>query len=135
MKENYFKNSIAEMWIEDDILYVRHNQNVVITKEVAIDMVKERLLICENTTYPMFFDTRGIKYATKEAREYTKGGEGMRCINAGGFLVNNAVLEILVNYYLKFNRPKVPVKLFTDETKALKWLRQFKSSVSINQLR
>lgn len=126
MKENYFKNAIAEMWIEDGILYVKHNNDVVVTKEAAVTMVRERLRICENTSYPMFFDSRGMKYATKEAREYTKQSDGVKYIKAAAFIVNNTALKIFINYYYKVNPLPVPVKLFTDGQKAIQWLQQFK---------
>jgi len=122
------------MWIEDGIFYVIHTEGVVITKEIAVSQVNERLRISNGVIYPMYIDARGIKYATKDAREYTKGADGIKYINAGGFLINNAVLEILTNYYFKFNRPKIPVKLFTDQAKALQWLQQFKNPIKIHQL-
>ena len=126
MKQNYFKNSIAEMWVEDGIFYIVHAEGNVITKEIAISHVQERLKLTEGITYPMFIDSRGVKYVTKEAREYLNKGDGVKYISAGAFFINSSVSKIIGNYYLKFTRPPIPARLFTDHDKALQWLQRFK---------
>jgi len=133
MRRNYFKNPYGEMWIEDGIFYVVHAEGNVITKDIAISQVYERFKLTEGITYPMFIDSRGLKYVTKDAREYLNKGDGVKYINAGAFLINSSVQEIIGNYFLKFTRPPIPARLFTRQEKALLWLQQFKNPVTINQ--
>jgi len=126
MRQNYFKNTYGEMWIEDGIFFVTYNEGVIITKEIMVYLVSERLRITENTTFPMLFDTRGMKYATKEAREYSNQGDGIKYLSAAAFVVNSTVLQIFMNYYLKIYPFSFPVRLFIDGDKALQWLQRFK---------
>ena len=127
MKENYFKNFIAEFWIENGILYLIYQQEAVVDKEAAIYLIKERHKMTNKVSYPMFVDLRGMKYITRDAREELKKGDGIKYVTAGAFLINNTIIRILSDYFIKFDKPPIPIKLFTDQEKALQWLQQFKN--------
>ena len=118
MRENYFKSPYLEMWIEGGILWGIYQQGIVVTKEVAVSQIKERIRITNEVTYPIFIDLRGVKYFTKEAREELKKGDGIKYISAGGFLINSVILRIFGDYFIKLEKPTVPVKIIyrTEES-------------------
>ena len=57
-----------------------------------------------------------------EAREFAASEESNQYTIADAFVVKNNALKLVGNFYLTFNKPKVPSKLFTDEDKAIAWL-------------
>jgi len=132
MKESYFENESVVLYIQEGIVFCIYKEDVVVSFEFAKVMVDQRLIITQDKVYPLFADIRGLKYTTKEARTYLKG-KGAQGLSSSAFLINSAVQQILGNYFIKFDRPPIPIRLFTDYEKALQWLQQFKNSVTINQ--
>ena len=50
--------------------------------------------------------------------------EGAECITASALLVESALSRMIGNIFLTINKPDVPVKLFTNEQEAKKWLME-----------
>ena len=120
------ENEYLKLFIEDGMVKVFYKPDSVISLSAAQYMVKERLRICHDKTYPLFADIRGLKYMSKEARDFIKQGDGVKGVSSFAALLNNSVQATLGNYFLKFSPPLLPSRLFTDEEKALQWLAKFK---------
>jgi hypothetical protein len=75
--------------------------------------------------YPMIVDTTLAKSITKEARDYfsMKGRESK--IVAFAILINSPLSKIIANFFMGLNKPRVPVKLFTDEDLAIEWCKNY----------
>ncbi len=61
---------------------------------------------------------------TKEVREESLNPEKEKYIIAQAILVKNFANKLVGNFYIKFQKPKVPNKLFSSEAEALKWLEK-----------
>ena len=127
VREQYYKDEYGEMWIEDGIIQYIFSPGIIITEEVAINIVRDRIRISKGHTYPSLIDTTQMQYITKEAREYLSKGDGIRYLNSGAFLVKSKVQVIFVNFFLMINKPALPSKLFTNNEEAINWLQQFKN--------
>ena len=57
-----------------------------------------------------------------ESRDFSASSEGQRFTIADAIVVSNLGQRILVNFYLKFNKPTKPSKAFTTEVQAIDWL-------------
>ena len=62
---------------------------------------------------------------TKEAREYGASEEGLKFSLAEAFVLNSLAHKILANFYIKFNKPKVPTQFFKTKEEATVWLLTF----------
>jgi hypothetical protein len=62
--------------------------------------------------------------ATKEAREYSSKNipEGRL---AEAILIKSLPVRLMGQFYINFNKPKVPTKMFDKENEALTWLNKF----------
>ncbi|HEY1037941.1 MAG TPA: hypothetical protein VGF30_00970 [Bacteroidia bacterium] len=58
----------------------------------------------------------------KEAREFSASPEGMRYTKADAFVVHSTAQSMLVNFYLKINKPPQPSRSFHKREDAIKWL-------------
>jgi hypothetical protein len=63
-----------------------------------------------------------------EAREYMASHESTKYSLAEAYVVKSTAQKILVNFYLKFNKPTVPTRFFSDPKKAEQWLLSFKKT-------
>lgn len=115
------------MWIENGIVYSIHPPNDVITLEIAKENVRQRLILTEGKTYPMFSDIRNVLSVDKAAREYLSEGEAIEGLNAGALLIKTQIEKILSNIWMLLNKPPRPLKTFTNKEAAIAWLEQFKS--------
>ncbi len=60
---------------------------------------------------------------TKEAREHELSNYDLSL--ADGIVVKNLPTRIMTRFYLKFNPPKHPYKIFAKEEEAIIWLMEF----------
>ena len=62
----------------------------------------------------------------KDAREYMASTESTRYALAQAFVIKSLGQKILANFYVKVNKPEVPVKIFNSKILAEKWLLELK---------
>jgi hypothetical protein len=58
-----------------------------------------------------------------EAREYV--AKHKRAPELGlrsALLVNSIGIKLIANFFVRFNKPNIPTRLFNDERKAIEWL-------------
>ena len=63
----------------------------------------------------MFIDNKTREYAAAQYRTHVAGQ---------AILIDSKISSYFANIFLKFSKPKVPTKLFTDEDDAIKWLKK-----------
>jgi hypothetical protein len=125
MNSDYYMDINMKMWIEDGVFRVK-----LFCEKLDLSVVKtgvgERLSMCAGASYPLLSDTRKVKHFDKEARAFLAHPDNMVGISAGAFIVNSQLQKILANFFIQFNKPPTPTRLFTNEAEALSWLQQFK---------
>ena len=62
--------------------------------------------------------------ADQAAREYASTKEANNRSNGSAILVKNFAQQLIGDYYLKFNHPRYPTKVFYKKEKALSWIRE-----------
>lgn len=83
--------------------------------------------LAQNQKRGFVLDARG-GFATfsQASRNYMgKTPEALKWRKADAVLVDNLGLRLVGNFYMKFDTPNHPVKLFKSEIAALEWLSQF----------
>ncbi|MFL5763249.1 MAG: hypothetical protein ACJ77K_04845 [Bacteroidia bacterium] len=114
---------------------VTYSQSVVILhfKEDAELEVKEiRQLIkaaeklADSKPYLLLSDARVNVVITSEARKIAANPKEAPLLVANAVLVNNLGLSLTANFFMKFNKPHFPVKVFYNEAAAMEWLLKFK---------
>lgn len=61
---------------------------------------------------------------SRELREYAASEEGAVRTIGTAILVKNLAQQLLIDYYLKFNKPIYPTKAFFKKEKAIEWIKQ-----------
>ena len=70
----------------------------------------------------MFFAAENVTL-TKEARDNAVKIEDQSMLGATAVVVDTLAYKLIANFYLKFNKPKRPYKVFSKEDEAIKWLK------------
>ena len=122
VKKDIIETSIGNHFIQDDVLYIVFKEGA----DVCIDCMKEskkaRLLLQNNQKMKILVDSRGLFNITKEARDYAAEDRHADLSIAMALVSDSLPTKLMMNFFIKFNRPKTPTKMFTDVDKALEWL-------------
>jgi len=63
---------------------------------------------------------------TKEAKEYSIRIESKQPFLAVALVAHNLAYQLIADFYFKFYKPKVTLKVFKTEEKAVEWLLQYR---------
>ena len=128
MVENAINTRTGMVWITGDGII---RQNVVpgtdFTLQDAQETVTSMLKLSERKASPILVDLTGLKSITREARHYFGEGITSHEARAVALLFSSAVTQVIGNFFLRFNNPNIPIKLFSSESQAITWLKGFLS--------
>jgi hypothetical protein len=124
MEKDKLVTPYITLWFQDGILRGRYAEDLDVSLDIAKELVESRITYSEGKTCPLLIDMKGIKSATPEAREYL-ATIGATHVKAGALIVGSKMNMALGNIFLMIDKPLVPTRLFTDEERAIGWLRQY----------
>ncbi len=115
--------------IVNNVCYMTYKDELKITLDNAKRIVSDRKKFTEGKNYAGIIFMTGLTSINREARMYLSSDEAITGINACAVVSDSGFNNFLANFFLRisFNKPKMPVKLFTSKAKALKWLEQYKT--------
>ncbi len=97
--------------------------------EVTGDDARENLAvifdIVKGHRAPVMVDLRAIRSQSADARATFAGHEATRATLAVALLIDSTISRVIGNFYLGFNRPQTPTRLFTSVSEADAWLSTF----------
>ena len=126
MKERYLENDYAEIWFENGIVHIVYKPGCVLNINNIKLIVQDRLKVSAGTKGPILIDFRNLVSSDNATRSYLATPEAERYLNAGAILITNEIQRLIMNLYLKIDKPNLPARVFTNREKALEWLEQFK---------
>ena len=107
------------------IAYVFFKDNTEINVELQVRLIEVYDKITNRKPTPFVFFAGDDVTITKEARNNASLLADKSPLNATAIVINNLAYKIIANFYMKFNKPKQPYKIFKNEKEAIKWLKQF----------
>lgn len=112
-------NGIVEIDLHNNVIQIE-KEHLVLLK----DALKEIGGGKKNLLFIKASDFLGI---SKEASQYTALPEASEYTFANAVLIESLAKKLLFNFYLRFSKPVVPTKGFTNRTEAFEWLMSLKS--------
>lgn len=109
---------------ENGILYVDYYKDANIDLNEVILVGEKIVELCNGIPRLFIIDVRDCygNYSM-EARNYMANNPEINKVRkAFAILTNSLGTRILADFYLKFNKPPSPGKLFNDEEEAIQWL-------------
>ncbi len=110
---------------EDGIAHLYLKDNVEITVELQEQFLKVYNELKIDKNFPILYEPGVGCSVTKEARENAILIEHRSPINASAVIAKNTAYQLIATFYLKFNKPKFPYKVFKNHKEALDWLKTF----------
>jgi hypothetical protein len=109
----------------DGIMHLAIKDEIEVTVEDIIAMNEAVGRIGDGRKYPNLITVGRYTSISKEAREFAAGDEANKYTLADGYVLHSFHQKILANFFIKINKPKLPVKFFNHENEAVEWLKQF----------
>ncbi len=115
----------ARYWLDDEG-FIRGvlNEGVDYRLEDAVEMMAAHRELTGGRARGLLMDIRAVRALPREVRTYFTRPEHVEVHRAVALLVGSPLSRAIGNFFLGFNKPAMPMRLFSDEESALEWLRK-----------
>jgi hypothetical protein len=110
---------------ESGIGHMHFKDNIVMEIPNQLEHLKGLIEITQGLPAPFLVTTGKHVIISKEARDNAVLIEARSPVNAMAVVAVNLAYRLVADFYLRFNKPKIPYKVFTDIEKAKDWCKQF----------
>ena len=119
------ENDDVKFWINDGILFSEHKRSVLYGVEESKAIIEMRHEISNNTPQYWCYHLGSIRSTSNEGQKYIDE-HGQDFIAACGVVVNSFMAKFLIEAFITVKKPRVPMKIFKSEEKAVLWLKEMK---------
>ena len=123
---------VAFLSYEDDVLFVRMKEGVSLGQTEMEQLLNKAVELTAPNKYFAIIDTTAPYDSTPEARNFYAESDFSKYRYADAFIVNSLPMRLLVNFFITFNKPKIPSKMFNSEESALAWINSMKKELLKN---
>lgn len=110
---------------EDSILEVIFADNALLDVEQCDELITSYTSILGDKKVPILHIFGKYTEATKGAREFSASPRGLKHSLVEAYVLSSLPHRLLLNFYIKFNKPPVPTKFFRTKQEAVTWIRKF----------
>ncbi len=96
---------------------------MTVEQEHAEEVVKTSGELTRDDIHANLVDMRKAIYITDPARKYF-AGQDKSTVLAIGVVLDSRIQTAFGNFYMRFSKPIIPTKLFTDTKQAIDWLKE-----------
>jgi len=118
--------AFAFLSFEDEILTVKMKEGVNIGKAEMESLLIKAVELTVPNKYFAIIDTTVPYDSTPDARDFYAESDYSKYRFADAFIVNSLPMRLLVNFFIAFNKPTIPSKMFNNEESALNWINSLK---------
>ena len=104
------------------IVYFRVTKPVLFTGKKILAVIEAGKKLCNDKSHLLLTDVKVLAELTSEARKIAASKENTENLVAQAIVVKWVATKLIANAFMKLNKPHYPVKTFSDEGKAVKWL-------------
>ncbi len=125
LPKNAVESSASYFWLRDDgILYIYYKAKSVHNLEDAVENIQITLEVSGNTPRPLLIDMTNIKHMDRDAREVYKEASAEGKVKAVALVTKSVMSRLVANFFIGFNKPEAPIRLFNNAGDAARWLRK-----------
>lgn len=110
---------------DDGIVQVDFADELLLDVGECKELIRNYSTVLGDKKVPILHVVGKYMNVTKEAREFGASNEGLKHSIAEAYVLSSLAHKILANFYIKFNKPKVPTQFFKTKEEATIWLLTF----------
>lgn len=127
--EKSLDTPFASLKLQDDVLYVKMKEGINLGQPEMEELLRQAVEFTSPNKYFAVIDTTSPYDSSLEARNFYAESEYSKYRYADAFIVNSLPMRLLVNFFITFNKPKIPSKMFNNEESALSWIQSLKKEM------
>ena len=127
--EKTLDTPFAFLSFEDDILLVKMKEGINLGEKEMELLLQDAVELTSPNKYFAIIDTTVVYDSTPEARDFYSESDYSKYRYADAFIVNSLPMRLLVNFFIVFNKPKIPTKMFNNRESALTWIHSLKKEM------
>ncbi len=125
MEPTVFKTKKAVATLEDsDIVFIELTQGEDMSLEETLEIFHWVCSHMGQRKHYLMIEAGFGSTSDPEVREWMSSTERLEAIAADAFIVNSLAHKIVVNFYLRYNKPQHPTKAFTNVDDARVWIKE-----------
>jgi len=122
------ENNIAFVKYDNNILTVIIKENVDLGIEEMDELLEFTAKFSNYEKRYTIIDTRSNYNSNNEVQNHYASSDYSKYRYADAFIVNSLAMRLLVNFYIRFHKPKVPTRMFNSDEAALNWINSLKQN-------
>ena len=112
--------------LKNGVVHIHFNGNYLISAKESKLVNDSIAILNKGIQSPILISAEILVQFDKSAREFSASEEGFRYTLAEALLVKNFGHKLIATFYVNYNKPPKPSKIFTNQQKAEEWLLSFK---------
>lgn len=125
MKDLSFENHLVNVTFRaDGIMHIHY-----LTEELTLEISREVFAFTRQHSpwklAPLFLTGSDFMSDNKESKAFNSSPEVLQYCSAIAFLSDSVAKKLLANFFITLNKGKIPMRFFSTEAEALKWLSGF----------
>ncbi len=120
-------STVTMRLLDMGMIHYSYLNNVDIDVDLQMENHKALVELAGTEKLPLLVDAAELINFTAEARAKVKELEPISPILVRAFVTKSIGHKLLINFFLKVNKPYVQNKVFSNYEEAASWLMQFKS--------
>ena len=118
-----FRNPIFEVYIKTSrILGVKAEQDMEYDKEQVEQIISNVQFLAQGQKYLVLISAGPLTTITFQGLRALASHQSFAYAHAKAYVIHTLSQRIMANFYLRYFKPKVPVKFFKNEREAELWL-------------
>ena len=109
----------------DGIMHIDIKPVDEFTREDVLEAVEALQKIGNGQQFVNLITFKNFITVDKETRKLAAAEITGKYTKARALVVNSTALKLVVNFFIAFNKPKKPTRMFDSEDKAVVWLKTF----------
>lgn len=110
---------------EDGILHIHIKSELNWEIEESRELFETRKKIANGKKYPILYTGNHFVIPSSDVRRFVSSQERNELVVADAYVYKSLPQKIIGNFYIKFDKPIRPTRMFTDIDKAIEWLATF----------
>ncbi|MBP8034266.1 MAG: hypothetical protein KAZ71_06685 [Bacteroidia bacterium] len=120
---------LANLCLEEDVLIVKMKPNIDIGESELTELFNLSNELADFKKRFVIIDTRENFNSNADIRTLYSDDNFIKYRYADAFIVNSLPMRLLVNFYISFNKPKIPTKMFNNPESAREWIYTLKQEM------
>ena len=113
------------MLLNKNIVKISVRNDVYLEEEDVREINKAKSCLIKHNYYRVLHVCGVNSNMSREARDIWANEDSSKNRLAKAIIINSLAQKMLGNFFIHFNKPQGPIKLFQTESEALAWLNEF----------